>query len=146
MIQDVVSVHEYTTVKDVLALFVKHRIGGVPVVDDFNHLIGMLSDGDVLRYLSPKDESIRDLWMMAFVIEGETIEDVLKRKIERRVYQMMKRKPVVYVSAEDDFEDAIRLLSKHHFKKLPVVDDHHCVIGVVSRGDIMVQLSKKIIS
>lgn len=54
MITKVFTIKPSNTVKELLDILNSNRIGGVPVVDDQNHLVGMISDGDVLRYLAPK--------------------------------------------------------------------------------------------
>ncbi|WCK57161.1 CBS domain-containing protein (plasmid) [Aneurinibacillus sp. Ricciae_BoGa-3] len=149
MIKNVITVHKDMTVKEILALMVEHRIGGVPVVDNEDKLIGMISDGDILRYLAPKDTSVRDLFIMVFVIEAQKIEAVLESKINKTVDEILRHKVskhIVSASADDDFEEAIRLLAHHHFKKLPVIDSENHVIGVVSRGDLIRNLSMKIIA
>lgn len=146
MIQDVISVHKETTVKELLKIFVEHHIGGVPVVNDENELLGIISDGDVIRYLSPKEQAVHDLFYTVYIEEGETEQDVLAEKTNHLAADMMHRKRIYTVKEDDDFEYAIRLLSKHHFKKLPVVDESNKLIGVISRGDIIHNLSKMIIS
>lgn len=61
MIKDVVSIKPDTTIKELLKLLSDHRIGGVPVVDDQDKLIGMVSDGDIIRYLTPKKDPLTTL-------------------------------------------------------------------------------------
>ncbi|GGH87809.1 CBS domain-containing protein [Pullulanibacillus pueri] len=146
MIHDVITVHSETPIKELLKLLIEHNIGGVPVVDKENKLIGMVSDGDIIRYLSPREEAVHDLFFTVYVEKGETAQEVLDRKMDEPVTEMMKKKHLYTVNKDDDFEVALRLLSQHHFKKLPVVDADEKVIGVVSRGDIVHNLSKMIIS
>lgn len=151
MIQNVVSIKPGATVKDLLKLLIKHRIGGVPVVDNQNKLIGMISDGDVIRYLAPKEGSVRDLVYGVFIEEEETEQDVLKEKINTDISNILEtsmryKKEVYTVKEEDKFEKAMHILSKHHFKKLPVIDCENKVIGIISRGDINDSLLKMIIS
>ena len=151
MIQNVVSIMPGATVKDLLKLLIKHRIGGVPVVDNQNKLVGMISDGDVIRYLAPKEGSVRDLVYGVFIEEEETEQDVLKEKINTDISNILEtsmryKKEVYTVKEEDKFEKAMHILSKHHFKKLPVIDCENKVIGIISRGDINDSLLKMIIS
>lgn len=146
MIHNVISVHKNTTLKELLTIFVEHRIGGVPVVDDENQLLGMVSDGDVIRFLSPKEQSVHDLFYTVYVEDGETEQEVLAEKMNKTVADMMHKKRLYTVQEEDEFESAIRLLSRHHFKKLPVVDGNNKVLGVISRGDIIHNLSKMMLT
>lgn len=143
MITKVFTVKPSTTVKELLNVLTVNRIGGVPVVDDKDHLVGIVSDGDVLRYLAPKPLGVAGL---VYIIEDGEIEDVIKEKLETQVKEIMTKRNILFVSPDEEFETSIRLLSRHHYKKLPVVNGAGRVIGVLSRGDIINNISKKIIS
>lgn len=143
MITKVFTIKPSSTVKELLHVLNSNRIGGVPVVDDKGHLVGMVSDGDVLRYLAPKPQGIAGL---VYIIEEEKLEDVLTEKLDTPVKEIMTKRNLIFVSADEEFERTIRLLSRHHYKKLPVVNGAGRVIGVLSRGDLINNISKKIIS
>ena len=142
MIQDVISIEPDATVKELLEILTKHHIGGVPVVDDQNKIMGMVSDGDIIRYLTPKEGSVRDFIYDIFVEEGETEQEVLKEKINTTVDKLMHKQHIYTVKEEDTFEKAVHILSKHHFKKIPVLDLEDKVTGIISRGDINNNLMK----
>lgn len=142
MITKVLTVKPTCTIKDLLAILYTNRIGGVPVVNEAGNLIGMISDGDILRYLSPKPVGFAGL---VYIIEDGEMEDVLREKLQTKVKDIMTKKNILYVSPEDDFETAIRLLSKHHFKKLPVINQAKRVVGVLSRGDIIQSIAAKML-
>ncbi|MEH7493203.1 CBS domain-containing protein [Neobacillus niacini] len=149
MITKVFTVRPSNTVKELLQILTSNRIGGVPVVNEKDHLVGMISDGDVLRYLAPKPLGIAGIAGIAglvYIIEAEEIEDVIQEKLDTPVKDIMTKRNLLYVSPEEEFDKAIRLLSRHHFKKLPVVNGAGRVIGVLSRGDIIHNITKKIIS
>ncbi len=143
MIRKVYTVNPTNSIKDLLVILQKNQIGGVPVVDDDNHLIGIISDGDVLRYLSPNP--VAGLADLVYIIEDGKMEDVLREKLQTKVKAIMRKRNIVKVSPDENFETAIRILSKHHFKKLPVVDDAGRVVGVLSRGDIINNIAAKMI-
>ena len=143
MITKVFTVKPSNTVKELLQILNSNRIGGVPVVDDKDHLVGIVSDGDVLRYLSPKPLGVAGL---VYIIEDGKFEDVLVEKLDTPVKEIMTKRNVLFVSPDEEFEDTIRLLSRHHYKKLPVVNGAGRVVGVLSRGDIIHNISRKIIS
>jgi CBS domain-containing protein len=143
MITKVFTVKPSNTIKELLKILTSNRIGGVPVVDDKDHLIGMVSDGDVLRYLAPKPLGFAGL---VYIIEDGEIEDVLQEKLDTLVKDIMTKRNLLFVSPDEEFERTLQLLSRHHYKKLPVVNGAGRVIGVLSRGDIINNISKKIIS
>jgi CBS domain-containing protein len=142
MITRVFAVKPNNTVEELLNILNTNRIGGVPVVDDKGNLLGMVSDGDVLRYLSPKPLGVAGL---VYIIEDGEMEDVLLEKLDTPVKEIMTKRNILSVSPNDDFETTIRLISRHHYKKLPVVNGAGRVIGVLSRGDIIDSISKNII-
>lgn len=139
MIKDVVTINSSATVRDMLELINEYKIGGVPVVDNNNKIEVVISDGDIIRYLTPKDnvyDFIYDVY-----IEEESIQDILDKKINASIKQMivnqqLDKKQLYTIGKDESFEKAMRILSKHHFKKLPVVDSEGKLIGIISRGDI----------
>ena len=142
MIPDVISIKPNATIKELLKLLTKQHIGGVPVVDNQNKLIDIISDGDIIRYLAPKEGSVHDFIYGVFMEEGETEQEVLKEKINTTVDKLMHKKQIYTLNEEDTFEKAIQILSQHHFKKLPVLDLDGKVMGIISRGDIDKNLMK----
>ena len=142
MIPDVISIKPDATIKELLKLLTKHHIGGVPVVDNQNKLIGIVSDGDIIRYLAPKEESVRDFIYDIFIEEGETEQEILKDKINTTVDKLMPKKQIYTLKEDDTFENTIQILSQHHFKKIPVLDLEGKVMGIISRGDVDKNLMK----
>lgn len=144
MIHKIYTATPSTTVKELISIFETNRIGGVPVVDDKGNLVGIVSDGDVVRFLSPNKEKIYLAYYITYIEEAQKIEDVLREKLNTPVEKIMVKRNIKTLSPDDDFETAIRLISKHHFKKIPVVNDAGRVVGIISRGDIIHSLAKKI--
>lgn len=142
MITKIFTVKPTNTIKDLLTILHSNRIGGVPVINDDGNLMGMISDGDILRYLSPKPIGFADL---VYIIEDGEMEDVLREKLQTKVKEIMTKRNILYALPEDDFETAIRLLSKHRFKKLPVINHENKIVGVLSRGDIIRSIAGKMI-
>lgn len=142
MVLDVVTTKPNATVKELLDLLTQHGIGGVPVVDDEKKLIGMVSDGDVIRYLAPKERSVHDFIYDILIEEGETEQEVLNEKVNTTIDELMQEQQIYTVKEEDTFEKAIQILSQHHFKKIPVLDLDGKVKGIISRGDVDKNLMK----
>lgn len=146
MITPVFSVQPSCTIRELLNVLSSNRIGGVPVVDDKGNLVGMVSDGDVLRFLSPKSQGIAGLFNYVYLIEEAKLEDILEEGLDTPVKEIMTKRNLLFVSPDEEFERAIHLLSRHHYKKLPVVNGAGRVIGVLSRGDLISNISKQIIN
>ncbi|MFD1360487.1 CBS domain-containing protein [Lentibacillus salinarum] len=145
MITDVISVQKNITIKELLRTLVTNRIGGVPVVGENNRLSGMISDGDVIRYLQPHGRTIYDALSIVFVNEKENLKQKVVSRIEDHAEKIMK-KNIYTVLPDDDIEEALSIFSRYHFKKVPVVDDDSAVVGVISRGDIIRLISNQMIA
>ena len=135
MIKDVISLNEEASIKTLLEVLMKHKIGGLPLVDPNNKMLGIVTDGDVLRYMNPK------AFISSYVTYIEELDETLKSKSESPVKAIMKKK-VVFVREEDELEDVLKLLATHHFKKIPVVNENREVVGVISRGDMIRKLGE----
>ncbi|MFB4169127.1 CBS domain-containing protein [Virgibacillus sp. JSM 102003] len=146
MITDIISITKDKTIKQLLETLVKNKIGGVPVVDEQNHLIGMISDGDVIRCLQPKGRTVYDMFTIVLVSQEEDLSQKIKYSINNKVGTIMNKRHTHTVHPDDNLEEALTILSKYHFKKIPVVDENSKVVGVISRGDIIRSISTKILS
>lgn len=137
MIKDVVKVSPETPLRELLKLLFERRIGGVPVVNAQDQLVGMISDGDILRFIKPI--SIKPYNFFSYYISMDKVraEELIPLQLERPVKDCMKSSNLISISEEDDFEKLVTVLAKHHFKKVPVLDRDLRVIGVISRGDII---------
>lgn len=144
MIREIITAKESTTVKELISILETHRIGGVPVVDDQGNLVGIVSDGDIVRFLSPHKDKIYLAYLVTYIEDAQKIEDVLREKMNTPIKEIMVKKHIKTLAPDEDFESAIRLISRHHFKKIPVVNGAGRVIGIISRGDIIHTLSKMI--
>lgn len=145
MISDVIDVKRNETVETLLKKLVTHKIGGVPVVDDANQLIGMISDGDVLRALAPKEQTTIDFYTVVVRLEKQEISTSVEQMLSSTVDQIMTKRKLYYVQPEDDFEQVLNILTKHHFKKIPVIDQEDKVVGVISRGDVIRYITQQMI-
>jgi CBS domain-containing protein len=146
MVKDVISASPSSSVKDVMSLFVAKKIGGIPIIDEDRVLHGMVSDGDILRAISPVDRRIHDYFSLLTYVAEEDMENRLNELADRDIFRIAKTHGIISVHPEDEMKKVVSLLSKHHFKKLPVVDDFNRVVGVISRGDVIRSIQETIIN
>jgi IMP dehydrogenase len=109
MILDPVTVRADRRVRDVLALMNKYRISGIPVVDDQQRLIGIITNRD-LRFEPDEDQHVADI---------------------------MTKENLVTAPMGTTLEQAQRILQKHKIEKLPVVDKHGVLNGLITFKDIL---------
>jgi IMP dehydrogenase len=108
MILDPVTIHQDGTIADALNLMQEYRIGGIPVVDKKNKLIGIVTNRD-LRF--------------------ETL-------MSRPIREVMTGSGIITTTQDTDLVKAAEILQKHKIEKLPVVDGDNTLIGLITYKDI----------
>lgn len=108
MIYDPVSILSGKTVADALALMKEFHIGGIPVVDENNYLLGIVTNRD-LRF---------------------------ERDTKKTVDEIMTKDNLVTTHQTTNLEDAAEILQKYKIEKLPVVDKEGKLVGLVTYKDI----------
>ena len=133
MTRQVVTADLDMTVSSAAGLLAQHNISAMPVIGD-DHLVGMVSEGDLLRHEIPRARrrggSLRQPWserQRERLGEPETVADVMTT-------------PVVSVSESTDTADVASLMLDYEVRSVPVVDGGR-VTGIVSRRDLIQMLS-----
>ena len=108
MIYEPVTIKRGSTVKDALDMMAEYHIGGIPVVDDSNKLVGIVTNRD-LRFQD-------DMTML--------------------IDEVMTSENLIVTHQQTDLESASKLLLEHKIEKLPVVDDNFKLIGLITYKDI----------
>jgi CBS domain-containing protein len=118
MTADAVSVKETTPILEAVALMAKHDISGMPVVEDDNTLVGVLSEKDVivLFYNNKEDEK-------------KTVSDFMTQ-------------PPIYFDAEDSLKDVCDFLVKNIFRRVPITSKNK-LVGIISVRDVLETVLKK---
>ena len=112
MTKEVVTVKTDTRIIDALNLLTKNEISGLPVVDENMHLVGILTEKDVLRILLNSNVSTK-----------ATVSEFMSRK-------------VTSFKEDDNVTDVCTFFIKNPIRRVPIVRDKK-VIGIVSRRDII---------
>jgi CBS domain-containing protein len=145
MIKEAITVLPEASIKEVMKTFVEKKIGGVPIVDSGGKLLGIVTDGDILRAIKPVDQHIQNYFTYSILIEEINLESRMSEMKNLSIIKIAKTRNIVTIHPEDELKKVVQLLSKHHFKKLPVVDDENRVVGVLSRGDVIRKIQMTIL-
>lgn len=138
MTASVVTVRPDTDVRDIAALLLERRISAVPVTDDGGHVLGIVSEGDLINR-PDGDTSHRGSWWLELVRGAESQAlDYLKTH-GRRAEDVMTRE-VISVSEDTPISEIASLLEKRHIKRVPVLREGR-LAGIVSRADLLRGLS-----
>ena len=108
MIYDPVTIKRGSTVADALKMMEEYHIGGIPVVDDEKHLVGIVTNRD-LRF---------------------------ERDLNKLIDDVMTKDNLITTNQSTDLEQAAQILQQHKIEKLPVVDSDGKLIGLVTYKDI----------
>lgn len=134
MVTDVISVSPDDAVRDVAALLLDRRISGAPVIDAQGELVGMISEGDLVRRAEIGTEARRAWWL-----ELLTAPDTKAREFIRshavRVADVMAR-PVISAPDTASLAELVALLETHGIKRLPILRAGK-VVGIVTRRNLM---------
>ncbi len=145
MDRDVVTVQPDTDVESLLRLMRQHELPGIPVTDGDGRLLGIVTESDLV--LRDEDADLHlphhiDLWGGVIFLEPiKHYEERLRRAFAATVSDMMTPEPVT-VAPEDSVEDAAKLIAERKHNRLPVVDGHGKLLGVVTRVDVLEALTR----
>ena len=130
MTSPAITVHETATVKQAIELLQKHSIAAMPVIDNHNDIVGVVSEADVIREMVLPDQRAHEVPVQ-----------LTAPPFDSRVADVMSHHPLT-VSSDTELAQAAELMTSTVVKSLPVVDRGH-VVGVISRRDIIRLLSRE---
>jgi CBS domain-containing protein len=139
MTRDVVTVGPDTAVTEIARLLLEKRISAVPVVED-GRPIGIVSEGDLLRQVSPA--APRQPNWLELVFSRDTLAAEYVHDHARIARQIMSR-PVVTVLEDALVPEIVDLLESKRIKRVPVVDLGGKVVGVISRSNLLQGLAAR---
>ena len=140
---DVAVVHPETSLADAVMLMASRHISGMPVVDDGGHVIGMLCEGDLIRWHEQYSE--RELRWLDLLAEGYELAPEFLDAIrdQRRKVRSVMSNGVVAVSEQTSARDVARLMHDKNIKRVPVLNDGK-LVGIVARSDLVRALAAKL--
>ncbi|MBP2703992.1 CBS domain-containing protein [Microbispora sp. RL4-1S] len=144
MTREVASVNGSTPFRDVAEVLITHGVSAVPVVDGENHVIGVVSEADLLRKEEFREQFRREGYrpplrarLRAMLGAGPGRHgDPSARAGGGTAAEVMTR-PAVTVRPQTTTVAAARLMDARGVKRLPVVDDEGRLRGIVSRRDLL---------
>jgi len=135
-----ITVHPELSVKELVAVFREHRVGGVPVVNAKDELVGIVTEGDLMALDSdvPMPHYFELFDSIIYLGSQKKFKEQLEKAAAANVEQLMThREKVMTVGPDDPARQAANLMVKHHFDRVPVVDEDDDLLGLVTRHDIM---------
>jgi CBS domain-containing protein len=134
MTQKVISVTPGTTIAEAAQLLLQHRISGLPVVGPGGAVVGMVTEGDLLRRIETGTQRRHSRWLEFLIAPGRLAQEYTDANA-RKVGEVMTE-DVVSVAPGDPLPDVVRLMEHHRIKRLPVIEAER-LVGIVSRADLV---------
>lgn len=142
MTKKCISVQPGTSLADAARIMLDQHISGLPVVDSTGKLVGVVTEGDLLRRTELGTADHQAGWLKTFFLPDSLAADYVKTH-GRHVAEVMTSDPI-FVTSQTSLTDAATLMVNKHIKRLPVVDGHE-LVGVISRTDLLRVLVRKLI-
>jgi CBS domain-containing protein len=134
MTAPVITVSLEATLGDAIALLVEHKLSGLPVLDDLGQLVGIISEGDLLRRMELGTAIEPTHWWERLFSSVDSAE-AYRLTNGRKVSDVMTSSPITITDASS-LAQAAGLMEKHRIKRLPVMNDGQ-LVGLVSRADFV---------
>lgn len=138
MNNDVISVKVEDKVEDLVKILLDHGISGVPVIDEKDNVVGIVSEADLIY----REKSLH---LPAFipVLDGivflesfKKLEKEIKKMTAYRVKDVMN-KEVITVKEDTEVQEVVNILLDKKINRVPVVDDENKLVGIITRSNIL---------
>jgi len=143
MNKHVVAVEQNESLKDLFHLLDRHGILGVPVVNDKNQVVGIVTEKDLIEHFTTL-KTPRSVNLLGGIVYLDDITDFnkhLKEHCAEFVKDLMTS-PVITIKESTNLQEAINTMATHKVNRLPVVDGHKKLVGILTRSDVVHQLAK----
>lgn len=141
MTRDVVTAFPHTSLRYVAKLLAERHISGLPVIDEDHHVVGMVSENDLLQWSDQPGE--KQAWWLNMLAEGSELSpdflDLVQAEHEK--VQRVMHTDIATVTEATPVTAVAKLLVEKSIKRLPVVRDGK-LVGVVSRADLVRALAQ----
>lgn len=135
MTTQVVSIAPDSSVYDAAKLLAGNRISGMPVIDDTGSVIGIVSEGDLLRRVETGTDNPRRSWLAEFLAPTRQLAVEYLKEHSIQVRDVMST-PAITVDECAPLTEVAELLGRRHFKRLPVLRKGK-LVGIVSRANLV---------
>ncbi|MEU8403620.1 CBS domain-containing protein [Nonomuraea sp. NPDC048892] len=137
MTTDVTAVHREASFHTVAELLISASVADVPVVDDDNHVLGIVSEADLLTKAEFKERYHGDAYRPPLRARIRHVADVGRHEPAGETAGDLMTSPAHTTAPMTSIVTAARQMDRHGVKRLPVIDADGRLIGVISRHDLI---------
>jgi CBS domain-containing protein len=134
MQNNVLTVNSHASIADAARTMLRNKVSGLPVIDWEGRLVGIVTEGDLLRRSEIGTERRRSRWLELLLGPGHAAAEYTAEN-GRKVSEVMSDR-VVAVVPEAPLAEVVGLMEQHHIKRVPVLSGEK-LIGIVSRADLL---------
>lgn len=138
MVRDVVTVKPDDEVAEAVRLLAEHDVSALPVVDDHDNVVGIISEADLLHREEIGTEKHRHWWLEA-VTPASTLAEEFAKSHGRRVEEVMSTE-VISASEDTPLGEIATVLERYRIKRLPILRKGK-LVGIVSRSNLIQALA-----
>ncbi|GAN80750.1 CBS domain-containing protein [Acidocella aminolytica] len=142
MNRNTIAVQPRTTVVDAARIMLANHVSGLPVLDENGTLVGVVTEGDMLRRAEIGTEGTPAGWLKALLQPAAVAADYVATH-SRHVSGVMTHNPV-FVTPDTSLAEAVQIMLRKHFKRLPVMENNK-LVGIIGRTDLLKALTAKLI-
>src|SRR6476620_6526898 len=138
MVSNVITVGVNASIGEVAAILFNNNISGVPVVGDKGELVGIVSEGDLIRGPEP-GTSKRHSWWLELLSNERTLAAEYVKSHSRKVADVMTS-DVITAKPDTPLGEIAAMLERNRIKRVPIVEGGK-IVGLVSRANILQALA-----
>jgi CBS domain-containing protein len=142
MSRNTISVLPETMVADAARMMLANRVSGLPVLDESGRLVGIVTEGDLLRRAELGTDGKPAGWLRSVLLPSSVAADYVTTHC-RHVSGAMTHNPV-FVTPATELTEVADLMLRKHIKRLPVLENGK-LVGVIARIDLLRVLARKMI-
>jgi CBS domain-containing protein len=134
MTKKVITIEKDATLSELVRLLIKNKISGVPVIDEKNNLVGVVTENDIIVKKSSLPFPLS--FSFAFLDKYESYTKNTKEFLDTKVEEVMSV-DIKTVRKDMTVNKVVNIMLNNNINRLPVLDDDNKLIGIITRADVM---------
>ena len=140
MNKKVVTINKDRTVGELATVLIKNKVSGVPVVDDEKNILGIATEADII--IKESNLPFPLSFDYTFVKNYDSYTKTKKEYLETKVEEIMT-KNIKIANMDTPIEKVVNIMINNNINRIPVVDQHNKLVGIITRADIIESMIKK---
>lgn len=143
MCNHVISVKKEAKLSEVVGILLQNHVSGVPVVDKDKHLVGIITEKDLVT----NEDGLNISSYMEFIesilfVDGKKTMRAARENLKSLTAKDIMTAPVYSVRMEATIEEIVSLMMNRHINRIPVIDEDNRLVGIIGRNDLLPMLIK----